>query len=120
MSGDDQIKGWRDYRKLLPTTQLNDLLRLSDDSGWAATRELLAQMAWTCTEGPTASARMQNLVQRSIPRRFHAALRQFLYKKSFFAQERPTGAAEWPLAPGAGLVRGPRGRLRNRLRAQRT
>jgi hypothetical protein len=47
MSGDDQVKGWRDYRRLLPTAQLNDLLRRSDDSGWVATRELLAQMGWT-------------------------------------------------------------------------
>jgi hypothetical protein len=47
MSGDDQIKGWRDYRKLLPTAQLNDLLHRSDDSGWVTTRELLAQMGWT-------------------------------------------------------------------------
>lgn len=47
MSGDDQIRGWRDYRKLMPTVQLNELLRHSDDSGWTATRELLARMAWT-------------------------------------------------------------------------
>ena len=47
MSGDDQIKSWRDYRKLSPIVQLNDLLRRSDDSGWIATRELLASMGWT-------------------------------------------------------------------------
>jgi hypothetical protein len=47
MSGDDQIKGWRDYQTLLPTAQLNDLLHRSDDSGWVTTRELLAQMGWT-------------------------------------------------------------------------
>jgi hypothetical protein len=47
MSGDDQIKGWRDYRKLRPTVQLNDLLRRSDGSGWTATRELLARMGWS-------------------------------------------------------------------------
>ena len=47
MSGDDQIKSWRDYRKLQPTVQLNDLLRRSDDSGWTATREILARMGWS-------------------------------------------------------------------------
>jgi hypothetical protein len=47
VSGDDQIKSWRDYRKLTPIVQLNDLARRSDDSGWIATRELLASMGWT-------------------------------------------------------------------------
>jgi hypothetical protein len=36
-------------------------------------------------------SRVQNLVQRNIPCRFHPAWRQFLDKESFFAQETPPG-----------------------------
>lgn len=46
MNGDDQVKSWRDYRKLKPFDDINLLLRRSEDSGWAATRELLARMGW--------------------------------------------------------------------------
>jgi hypothetical protein len=31
----------------LPTVQLNDLIRRSDDSGWTATREIHARMGWS-------------------------------------------------------------------------
>jgi hypothetical protein len=47
MSGDDPNKSIYDYRKLEPTMQLNRLLRESDDSGWTATRELLARTGWS-------------------------------------------------------------------------
>jgi hypothetical protein len=47
MGGDDQIQSWRDYRKLAPIVQLNQLLRQSDDSGWVGTRELLSHLGWT-------------------------------------------------------------------------
>jgi hypothetical protein len=46
MNGDDQIQSWRDYQKLRPLDDINVLLRRSEDSGWAATRELLARMGW--------------------------------------------------------------------------
>ena len=47
VSGDDELKGWRDFRRISPIPELNELLHRSDDSGWVATRELLARNGWT-------------------------------------------------------------------------